>query len=422
MKNIYKIRLLIATVIFILAILAAVGVFYPVKIFNIQFLPLFQRVIVDFSIISIGLLLGIILLTIFFGRLYCSILCPFGIMQEIFALIFKKKNKVQKNRPIKYFILAVTFGALIAGCAKLIRYFDPYTNFCSLASLSVIGITLSIIVLILVLFKNRYFCTNICPIGAILGLLSKISINKIYIDKNLCVNCSKCASICPSGCIDFKNGIIDNEICTKCLKCLSVCPKNAVKYGIKQDNKEKFNPKRRDFILFGAIGLVFLSTIKTTLILKDKAIKKFKEIILPAGAVDSERFLDKCLNCNLCVQNCPNKIIKKANDEYNAVHIDYTNGYCKKDCNVCSCVCPSGAIKKISLEEKQKTRIAMASIDYEKCKNCSICVYECPYGAIEKIDNKIIINAKKCVGCGKCKQKCRQNAIEIFAIKEQIII
>ena len=136
--------------------------------------------------------------------------------------------------------------------------------------------------------------------------------------------------------------------------------------------------------MFGLVGAVFLSTIKTTMILKDKAVKKFKEIILPAGAVSAERFENKCINCNLCVENCPNKIIKKAESEFNTIHIDYSNGYCEKNCNKCSAVCPTGAIKMLSIEDKQKTRIAMASIDYTKCKKCKVCIYECPYGAIEK--------------------------------------
>lgn len=419
MKNIYKIRLTIGITIFILSILGITGLFYPVKIFDIQFMPLFQRLITDFSIIAAILFLGIVLITLLFGRLYCSLLCPFGIMQEIFALIFKKKNTSQKNYPAKYFILAITFGTLTAGSAALIRYIEPYTYFGSLMSLSLLGLIASTIVLIIVLIKNRFFCTNICPVGAILGLISKISLNKINIDKSQCLNCSKCASICPSGCIDYKNGIIENETCVKCLKCLSICPKNAIKYT---QQKTNFSPKRRELIKFGAVGAIFLATIKTTLILKDRAIAKFKEIILPPGAISAERFSNKCINCNLCVENCPNKIIKKANNEFDTVHIDLSDGYCKKDCNICSKVCPSGAIKKINKEEKQKTRIAMASIIEDKCKNCSICMKECPYHAIEKINDKIVINAKKCVGCVKCKFKCPHEAIEIFAIKEQTII
>ena len=88
----YKIRLTIAILIFITAILALLGIFYPLHLFDIQIAPLIQRVIIDFSIISavsIGILL---LLTILFGRIYCTTLCPFGILQELIAF-FRGKGK-----------------------------------------------------------------------------------------------------------------------------------------------------------------------------------------------------------------------------------------------------------------------------------------------------------------------------------------
>lgn len=243
MKSIYKIRLSIAIIIFILSILGLLGLFYPIKIFDIQFMPLFQRVISDFSILAISLLLGLILLTLLFGRLYCSLLCPFGIMQEIICLIFKRKNKPQKSYPIKYFIFVVTFGALIGGSALLIRYIEPYSYFGSLITLNKVGIIASILVIILTLYKARFFCINICPIGAILGLISKISLCKISIDKSLCINCSKCVSICPSRCVDFKEGKINNETCIKCLKCIESCPKNAINYSIEKDLLKNFASK-----------------------------------------------------------------------------------------------------------------------------------------------------------------------------------
>lgn len=149
--------------------------------------------------------------------------------------------------------------------------------------------------------------------------------------------------------------------------------------------------------------------------------KKVRDIILPAGAENANRMANKCLNCNLCIENCPNKILTKADESFPAVHIDYTKGegFCKYNCHKCSQVCPSGAIKRLSLEEKQNTRIAMAMIKEDKCTNCSICIHNCPKDAISKIDDKIIINGSKCIGCGKCAKSCPNNATEIFGINEQ---
>ena len=87
-------------------------------------------------------------------------------------------------------------------------------------------------------------------------------------------------------------------------------------------------------------------------------------------------------------------------------------------CKYCLEVCPTGAIKRLSLTEKQKTRIAMAMIKEDLCTKCGICEKACPYGAIIKSDGKTIVNASKCIGCGACKAACRFNVIEIFAIKK----
>ena len=162
------------------------GIFYPIKIFDVQFAPLLQRVLVDFLFVAIILLTGMVILTLLFGRFYCSVLCPFGALQEIFALLFfkKRKNKHIKNYPVKCFIAAVVFGVLVAGSVYLLRYIEPYTYFGSAFSLCALGGAALAAVIVLTFFKNRFFCTNICPVGALLGLISKISLNKICYDKS----------------------------------------------------------------------------------------------------------------------------------------------------------------------------------------------------------------------------------------------
>lgn len=422
MKNLYKIRAAVSAVVFFLALLGIAGIFYPVKIFDVQFAPLIQRVFADFSIAAITLLLGLILITLLFGRFYCSVICPFGILQEIAALIFKNnKNKFTPSYPVKYFISAAVFGILAGGSAIALRYIEPYTYFGSSFTFAILGIAASVTVLAIVFFKNRFFCTNICPVGVILGLLSKISLNKIYIDKSNCVSCGMCERNCQSSCINSKEKSIDNETCVKCMKCLGVCPKNAVKYGQKPKEDIKFSIKRRQVIISAAAIALFGGMVKTGMILKDKAVQKIKEIILPPGAGSVEEFSNKCFNCNLCVANCPDKVLVKADKNFPTVHLDYSsNHYCDKNCNKCSQVCPTGAIKRLSSEEKQKTRIGMAMIDKEKCSKCGLCSFSCPYGAITKADGEFpVLDASKCVGCGKCKSQCPSEAINVFAVKKQ---
>ena len=418
----YKIRLTIAGIVLILSALAVWGlVRYPL---DTQFAALFQRTVFDFSFAAVIILSGIILLTVLFGRFYCSVLCPFGILQEFAALIFRKKNRPIGNYKFKYFIAALTFGALIGGTALLIRYIDPYTIFGSAVSLSLFGLLAAFAVIFLVFFKNRFFCTNICPVGAVLGLLSKISPNKIYINKNDCVSCGLCEKACPAGCINSKEKQVDNETCLKCLKCLGGCRKDAIKYGIKPKEELKFNFKRREFLKLASVFVLFGIAVKAGAEIAANTAKKFRDIILPPGAKDENRMFNKCLNCNLCVENCPNKIIAKADKDFGTVHLNYNmgKGFCDYNCNKCSEVCPSGAIKKIPLEEKKKTRIGMAMIT-DRCKKCGKCISECPAGAISKNkDGQTVIDGSKCIGCGKCKNSCPNNAIEIFAVREQVVV
>lgn len=426
-KMLYRIRLAAALIIFVIAAAGILGIFYPVRIFDIQFIPLLQRVITDFSLIALVLFLIIAGITFLCGRIYCSLICPFGILQEITGWVknkfVKNKNTKQINFPLKYFISAILWGIFLGGSAVAVRYLDPYTVFGSAFSISAAGLIVLVVVIATVIVKNRIFCTNLCPVGTVLGLISKISLAKIYITKDSCVSCGQCERNCPSVCINSKEKTVDNETCIKCLKCLDVCPKGGIKYGFAPKKEVKFNIERRRLLIAGTAFALFSAMIKAGIELKDKVTEKLKDVILPAGAENKERFLNKCLNCNLCVENCPAKIIQKADREYGAVHIDYTKGACKFDCRKCSEVCPSGAIKKLSLEEKQKTRIGMAMINEDKCSQCGLCVQACPVHAIIKENGKPpVLNALKCIGCGACKQACRTGAIEIFPIKEQKLL
>lgn len=422
MKNAYKIRLSAAIIVFILIILGFTCKFYPVKVLDLQLAPVLQRVFIDFSAFAIVILIGIIAVTALFGRIYCSAICPFGILQDLAGLIFRRKNKFTPNYPVKYFVAALTFGALAGGSAVVLRYIEPYTILGSAITVTVLSLITTVAVLVLMFFKNRFFCTNICPVGALLGLISKFSLNKIYINQSLCVSCGMCEKNCSSGCINSKEKSIDNETCVKCLKCLSVCPKGGIKFGKEQKVKSevKFSLKRRQLIIGTAVVALFGGMVKAGMVLKDKVVEKIKDIILPAGAESKERFLNKCFNCNLCVANCPSKILVKADESFGAVHIDYSKGFCKYDCAKCGEVCPTGAIKRLKLEEKQKTRIAMAMIIEDKCNHCGACASICPRGAIIKQDGKApVLNAQKCIGCGACKSTCWHEAIELFPIKEQ---
>ena len=163
---------------------------------------------------------------ILFGRLGCSFVCPFGIFQEIISLFFDRMNEKRPNWIGKYIILAICTVLFAAAIVK-------YKALLGLNLPLILGISASIlfiIVGILSAFKDRLFCTHICPCGTLVGLLSKFSLFKLKIDKEKCMCCGVCERSCPSCSIDACEENIDNETCVKCLKCMSNCPKEAISF------------------------------------------------------------------------------------------------------------------------------------------------------------------------------------------------
>lgn len=413
----------LAVVVGIMAVWAFAGLFYPIQVFDVQLTALLQRVLVDFSLFAAVLLAALLIISLLFGRIYCSMLCPLGLYQEFLMLLFRRRVPVQKNRPYKYFLAAVVFGALIGGTAFLVRLIDPYTLFGSAASGAWLGLGVLLALAVLVWFRGRLFCSNICPVGVVLGLISKHALKQIYIEKDKCVSCGLCAAKCPTGSIDFKNKTVDNETCIKCFKCLGGCRRGGIHYGSKPSEKIAFNPARRRLLVSGAVVAVLALAVKGGVELGKTIAAKVKKVILPAGAGNAEDFANRCLNCNLCVQNCPMKILKKADGDYPAVHVDYTDGFCDYDCNRCSAICPSGAIKRLTLAEKQKTQIGLAVINEEVCIKCGLCVMKCPRQAISREDGSFpLVDASGCIGCGACKAACPVKAITIVPVEKQRIL
>ncbi len=423
-EYLYKIRLVLAIIVLSAGTAGILGIFYPVRIFDIQIVPFLERLFVDFSAGALVSALIVILLSLIFGRIFCSLCCPLGILQELFSLITKKDCGKRQKLPFKYFIASVSIGIMIGGTALVIRYIDPYALFSSSLTLKTVSVITVILICASALLYGRFFCVNICPAGTILGLLSKFSIFKMYIDKNECLSCSMCEKSCQTGCININEQEIDNENCVKCLKCMQVCPKGAVNYGIKPLPEVKFSKKRRELLVSGAVLLCLGASIKAGIKLSKNTAEKIKRVIIPPYAQSPERLLNKCLNCNLCVNACPNKIIKKSDENFGAVHIEYGGkGFCDYKCNKCSETCPSGAIKRITPEQKQNIRIAVAVINKDNCDKCGSCIPLCPKGAISSDEHGCaVLDGSKCIGCGLCKSTCGHNAIEIYGVNEQKIV
>ena len=375
------------------------------------------------------LILGIA--TLVFGRFYCSLCCPFGIMQDIFILLSLRKGKVRKNLFLLRYLIAGIVAGLFAGGTNLgFLLLDPYSNAGRVfASFSLGGFVILILIIVLAVWKQRIFCTALCPVGTILGVFSRFGIFRLTISEN-CVRCGKCVKVCPSGCIDIRENSLDNARCIRCMACVSACPKECISLRPGKPEKIQSSERRRFLISAGsfaaglAAGLVFA---KSGLL---KAGKKLK--ILPPGAGSPAAFADKCTACMLCVVNCPAKIIVPSRNGMGAVELDLEKGSCLYNCSRCGNVCPAGAIKALSLPEKRRIKIAEAKFDPRNCiafqdgEKCGLCGKACPTGAITLRKNTTPRPIKKnlCIGCGACQQVCPalNKAMTVSPIKYQKVL
>lgn len=418
-RNLLFIRNIAACAVFCFSVAAFAGAFYPVRFFNLQGVPLLAQSV---SLFIGTAIIALVLLTLLFGRVYCSVLCPLGLFQEAVRLFVRKPLSLHVNRAFKYILAVFVFGSLLGGTAFFARLLDPYALFGAAFSGAAWGLCVLGAISILTVLKGRFFCTDICPLGALLGFLSKYAVFQIFIEARKCRTCGKCARICPGGCIDYQNCTVQNDLCIRCLKCLKVCPFQAMRYGKKRVPAAGFNLKRRQFLIGVAALAAFAAAYKGGLIFVQKTANKFKNVLVPPGAGSAAEFVNRCLNCNLCVQNCPMKVLKKATLDYPAVHTGYTNSFCSYTCRKCSQICPSGALKRLSLSEKQRTKIGTAHITAELCVNCGLCVMECPREAIKQEKTAPVVQTQKCIGCGACKVVCPVQAILIEGVEKQVLL
>lgn len=419
----------------------------------------------------------LILLTILFGRVYCSFLCPLGILQDIISSvsnIIKKKNNGGKlpkqgykkpHNVLRYTILVLVAICLVAGFTYPLALLDPYSNYGKIAGQLFSSVELSItnllagimpatfyvqqyvkvtmyafiyslfFLLLVAVFsavRGRLYCNTVCPVGSFLGLLSGCSLFKPAIDKDMCVKCNQCVNSCKSNCINLETKEIDATRCVACYNCLTSCKRGGVKLvptWFKKSSERTIENKERRNALIAMGG--FAAAVAARKFIFPSA--KYSAIegatgkdtpILPPGARNIEAFKDACTACHACVAACPNKIIKPASFEYGIDGImlptvKYDKKYCSYECNACSQTCPHGALKHLSLEEKQKTQIALAVYDPSTCivvaegMQCGACSRNCPAGAIDMVPHPAVprlqipqINSDKCIGCGACEYAC----------------
>ena len=443
---------------------------------KIQFLPALLA-------LNIGIVLALIVLTFALGRIYCSVICPLGIFQDAISWIAgkRKKNRFVYSPAIswlRYGVLALFIIALIAGIGSFVQLLAPYSSYGRIASnlfaplyqwgnnllaywaermdsyafYSVdvwmkgtltlgIAVVTFIILSILAWRSGRTYCNTICPVGTVLGFLSKYSFFKPVIDTAKCNGCGLCARNCKASCINSKEHKIDYSRCVTCMDCIGKCKQGAIRYIPRQkeesltdkqttENMDKSGVSRRNFLSVTAL-LTSATALKAQKIkvdgglavIEDKKIPNRSTPITPAGSQSARNLAQHCTACQLCVSVCPNQVLRPSDNLEKLMQpkMSYERGYCRPECTRCSDICPTGAIRSVTKADKSAIQIGHAVWIKKNCVvnrdgvECGNCARHCPVGAIQMIpidaknkDSLKIpaVNTERCIGCGACENLC----------------
>ncbi len=470
--NLVKIRIAISLLIFTLFLFLFLGggkisVFLSSILLPFQFVPALIRILIQPEILFIIGLITILIITLFFGRVYCSFLCPLGMLQDIISALSRKIGFLRHytfRKPynwLRYSILGLTLATIGIGSLSLVNLLDPYSitgriiaefgqpiltwiynagaslltylniYFFSKETpylpLSTLLATFGFLILILIMSyrTGRLYCNAVCPAGTFLGLVSRISIFQLVINQNKCSECVRCEIVCKAGCINAQEKIIDQSRCVNCFNCLAVCPQSVIDYSasFSKTKKEKWSPARRGFLIatFAATASFLLAFSSGILKLREIAHAEERLPITPPGSVSLAHFTHACTACNLCVSACPTNVIIPSFLEYGLngllqPRMNYPKSFCDYECNICGKVCPTGAILSLPLEEKKLIQIGEVKLIKEKCipyvnkENCGACGEVCPTHTINFVNKDNILypetDTQYCIGCGACEKAC----------------
>ncbi len=424
--------------------------------------------------------LAILLLTFIFGRFFCGGICPMGTLIDGCRLLFGRPGGSpqpglrQWKYALLFFLLTAAFFGLPLG-----GYLDPFSLLvrgftfalhpaldhaatvfftwtyqhapnwvnqitepiytllkatilpfsAKVYSLSILSLLLLLIALVLSRIESRFFCRKVCPLGALLALVSRFALFRLKGGSEECGKCRLCSTLCRMGAIDHARAINPSE-CILCLDCLSQCPQERIQYRLQglSGTRPATNLSRRAIMASMAAGAL------APLALPSRPMARHSDpaLIRPPGALAEAAFVAQCVRCGECMKVCIG----------NALHATWLQaglegiftprligrlGYCEYNCTLCGQVCPTGAIRKISTMDKHSVVIGHAFFDKNRCLPyasaipCIVCEEHCPtpikaiqfrevdvengQGGRVRLRQPFVVE-NLCIGCGICEHKC----------------
>jgi polyferredoxin len=413
---------------------------------EIQFVPALLA-------LNAGVIFALVAVTMVLGRIYCSVICPLGVFQDIvsWAAGKRKKNRFSYSPVLpwlRYGTLAVFIIAFIAGTGPIVALLEPYSAYGRIASnlfapvyqlgnnalayfaermdsyafysvdiwlKSVATFVVAAVTFVVIAFlarrNGRTYCNAICPVGTALGFTAKYSLLKPHIDTERCNDCGLCASNCKASCIEPKGHRIDYSRCVMCFDCMEKCPQKAMKYELRKiTQKKKAEPNgaqtsgkvdtsRRNFLSVAALfALASTANAQTVTgdgglaLIKEKKVPDRSTPLTPPGSSGAGNLARHCTACGLCISVCPNQVLRPSGglETFMQPEMSYERGYCRPECVKCSEVCPTGAINLITTADKSAIQIGHAVWIKEKC----------------------VVNTDK-VNCDNCARHCPAGAIQM---------
>lgn len=378
------------------------------------------------SLVAAAVLGALLVFTLLFGRVYCSVLCPLGAMQDVVARLSARLRRrplpfAREIRWLRYGVLGLVALAILAGAGGFaLTLTDPYSHFGRIGSvlfrpllvaannalapaahaldvhtvyhvpfglspwpvLLFAGAVL-LLVVVLAAARGRLYCNTLCPVGTLLGLVARIGAFRPIVDRAACTKCAQCLRACKAQCIDLRRGEIDASRCVACFNCLGACEQRALgfRFAWTAPRRPAADAPRRAF-LSGALLLPPLALLRASESVAPAApapspgappvVPPSHAPVAPPGAGSVTRLLDRCTACQLCVSACPTQVLQPGVLHYGwnglaKPRLDFERSFCNFDCHRCAEVCPTGALAALPLADKKLTSIGVAHFDRSLC-------------------------------------------------------